>query len=55
MILKIVLSHLGIPSDIPIRLSFSDQARFAAETIKRIYTIGRYSNIKYGGLADLND
>ena len=55
LILKIVLSHLGITSDVPIRLSFADQARFAAETIKRIYTIGRYNNIKYGGLADLND
>ena len=41
--------------DIPIQLSFSDQARFAAETIRRIHTLGRYSSIKYGGLADLND
>ena len=55
LILKIVLSHLGLTSDIPIQLSFSDQARFAAETIKRIYAIGRYNNIKYGGLANLND
>ena len=55
LVLKIVLSHLGIPYDMPIRLSFPDQARFAAETIRRIHTIGRYSNIKYGGLADLND
>ena len=54
LILKIVLSHLGVPSDVPIRLSFPDQARFAAETIKRICTIGRYSNIKYGSLANLN-
>ena len=29
-ILKIVLSHLGIPGDMPIRLSFADQSRFAA-------------------------
>ena len=51
-ILKIVLSHLGIPSTLPIRLSFADQARFAAETIKRINSLGRYRNIVYGGLED---
>ncbi len=32
-VLKIVLSHLGIPSERPITLSFSDQARFTAETV----------------------
>lgn len=49
LILKVVLSHIGIPSELPVHLSFADQASFAAETIKRIYTLGRYSNIKYGG------
>lgn len=52
VILKIVLSHLGIASDLPIRLSFADQARFAAETIKRLHSIGRYNSIVYGGLKD---
>ena len=55
LILRIVLSHLGIPSELPIRLSLADQAVFAAETIKRIHTLGRYDSIKYGGLANLDD
>lgn len=48
-ILKIVLAHLGIPSERPIELSFSDQARFAAETIRRIFANGRFDTIVYGG------
>ena len=40
-ILKIVLAHLGLPSVPPVRLSFADQARFAAETIRRLAANGR--------------
>ncbi len=47
-ILKIVLSHLGIPSELPIRLSFADQARFAAETIRRVHALGKFATIGYG-------
>ena len=32
-----------------IRLSFADQARFAAETIRRIHANGRLGNMVYGG------
>ena len=48
-ILKIVLTHLGLPTELPIRFSFADQARFAAETIRRIHANGRFDNIDYGG------
>lgn len=48
-ILKIVLTHLGLPTELPIRLSFADQARFAAETIRRIHANGRFNAIAYGG------
>ena len=48
-ILKIVLTHLGLPTEAPIRLSFADQARFAAETIRRIHANGRFNTIAYGG------
>ena len=34
-----------------IRLSFADQARFAAETIRRINANGRFNTIDYGGPA----
>ena len=50
-ILKIVLTHLGLPTELPIRLSFSDQARFAAETIRRVNANGRFNTIDYGGSA----
>ena len=50
-ILKIVLSYLGLPAELPIRLSFADQARFAAETIRRINANGRFNTIDYGGPA----
>lgn len=50
VVLRLVLSHLGISFEPPIRLSFADQARFAAETIKRISNIGRYNDIEYGGI-----
>ena len=48
-ILKIVLAHLGLPTELPVRLSFADQARFAAETIRRINANGKFSGIFYGG------
>ena len=41
-ILKIVLTHLGLSTELPISLSQSDAARFAAETINRIYKLGRF-------------
>lgn len=47
-ILKIVLSHLELPTELPIRLSFADQARFAAETIRRINANGKFGTIAYG-------
>ena len=47
-ILKIVMTHLGLPTEPPIRLSFADQARFAAETIRRINANGRFGTIAYG-------
>ncbi len=47
-ILKIVLAHLGIPSELPVKLSFADQARFAAETIRRINANGKFDNVIYG-------
>lgn len=48
-ILKIVMTHLGLPTEPPIRLSFADQARFAAETIRRIAANGKFDTIAYGG------
>ena len=50
-VMKILLSHLGLPTEQPIQLSFADQARFAAETIHRIHSNGRFDNIAYGGLS----
>ena len=47
-ILKIVLTHLGLPVETPVRLSFADQARFAAETIRRINANGKFGTICYG-------
>ena len=47
-ILKIVQTHLSLPTELPIKLSFADQARFAAETIRRIYANGRFDRIVYG-------
>ena len=47
-ILKIVFAHLGIPSELPVKLSFADQARFAAETIRRINANGKFDNVIYG-------
>ena len=47
-ILNIVLTHLGLPAEPPIQLSFADQARFAAETIRRINANGKFANIVMG-------
>jgi hypothetical protein len=47
-ILKIVLTHLGLSAEPPIQLSFADQARFAAETIRRINANGKFANIVMG-------
>ena len=47
-ILKIVMTHLGLPAEPPIQLSFADQARFAAETIRRINDNGKFANIVMG-------
>jgi hypothetical protein len=48
IILKIVLTHLGLQTELPIRLSFADQARFAAETIRRINANGGFDRINFG-------
>ena len=47
-ILKIVLTHLGLQTELPIRLSFADQARFAAETIRRINANGWFGRMNFG-------
>lgn len=47
-ILKIVLDHLKIPFARPIGLTFADQARFAAETIRRIHANGKFATISLG-------
>lgn len=47
-ILKIVLTHLGLPTERPILLSFANQARFAAETIRRLAANGRFDNLVMG-------
>lgn len=46
-ILKIVLTHLHLPTIQPIQLSFADQARFAAETIRRLDANGRLGMTVY--------
>lgn len=45
---RIVRQHLGFPLDGPLALSFGDQARFAADIIRRINALGRYGDIIYG-------
>ena len=47
-ILKIVLTHLGLQTELPIKLSFADQARFAAETIRRINANGWFGRMNFG-------
>lgn len=46
-VLKVVLNHLNIPFSEPISLSFKDQARLAAETIRRVYSLGHFDDIVY--------
>lgn len=46
-ILKIVLTHLNLPTELSVRLSFADQARFAAETIRRLDMNGKFGTIHY--------
>ena len=48
-VLRIVLDHIGLPMEPPVRLSFADQARLAAETIRRINANGKFSGLFYGG------
>ena len=45
---RVIRQHLGLPLDGPLTLSFADQARFAAEAIRRIHALGRYANVFYG-------
>ena len=47
-ILKIILTHLGLQTELPIKLSFADQARFAAETIRRINANGWFGRMNFG-------
>jgi len=47
VILKIVLSHLGLSAERPVSLSFADQAKFAAETIRRLDANGKFATIHY--------
>lgn len=47
-VLKLVLSHLNLPTKLPIQLSFADQARFVAETIRRLNVTNKFANITYG-------
>lgn len=46
-VLKVVLNHLNIPFSEPLTLSFKDQARLAAETIRRVYSLGHFDDIIY--------
>jgi len=47
VILRIVLTHLGLPTELPVTLSFADQAKFAAETIRRLDANGKFADIHY--------
>ena len=47
-ILKIILTHLGLQTELPVKLSFADQARFAAETIRRINANGWFGRMNFG-------
>ncbi len=50
-VLRIVLSTCKIKGTSPISLSFADQARFAAVTIRRINATGRFGQVEYGGIS----
>lgn len=45
---RLVRQQLGLPLDGPLELSTADQARFAAETIRRIDKAGSFDHIEYG-------
>ena len=45
---KLVRQKLGLPLEGRLDLSDADQARFAAETIRRIYDVGGFNRIVYG-------
>ena len=45
---RMVRNKLGLPLNGPLALSFADQARFAAETIARVNSTGRFSSVCYG-------
>lgn len=47
-ILRVVLTHLGLPTECPVRLGVEDQARFAAETIRRIHSNGNFDSVVLG-------
>lgn len=46
-VFKIIRQKLGLPLDGPLDLSPADEAEFAAETIRRLYSLGKFSNIVY--------
>lgn len=46
---RLVRQNLGLPLDGPLDLSPADEARFAEDTIRRIYALGRFDTIGYGG------
>ena len=39
---RLVRQNLGLPLDGPLDLSSADEARFAEDTIRRIYALGRF-------------
>ena len=45
---KLVRQKLGLPLEGRLDLSDADQARFAAESIHRIYDVGGFNRIVYG-------
>ena len=45
---RLVRQKLGLPLEGRLDLSDADQARFAAETIRRIYDVGGFNRIVYG-------
>lgn len=51
-VLRLVLSHLNLPTKLPIQLSFADQARFVAETIRRLNATNKFANVSYGSLEE---
>ena len=50
--LRSVHSHLNLPTKLPIQLSFADQVRFVAETIRRLDATNKFANVSYGWLEE---